>query len=339
MLLNDVDATPVSDQLTTAPAVGTGTVSFVVFGDSGSGEPEQKQLAELMAQQFRAGELDLAIHTGDIVYPSGTYHWLHKRFFDVYEEWLRRWPVFFALGNHEYDRQRPAISRPLRNAGKWPRPVLSRPPRAVFQFRLRTDSLHLAWHQRVRSATVIANSSSPGWSVISKRPRSHGASCSCTSRAYGSSDLSSTHGLRTTLQPVFERYGVQVVFAGHEHDYARGAPWHEQPSAYSPVMHVVTGGGGAGLNTPTPGPWLVRWASAYHYLSVKVTDCRPSRTCELTLDAIGLNGQPFDNFTLPLRAQQVDAAPPGVSWIAPAAGANSPTPSQSGRLRPMTRAS
>jgi hypothetical protein len=140
--------------------------------------------------------------------------------------------------------------------------------------------------------------------------------------AYGSSDLSSTPSLRTTLQPIFERYGVQVVFAGHEHDYARGAPWHELPSAYSPVMHVVTGGGGALLGTPTPGPWLVRWASAFHYLSVKVTDCRPSGTCELTFDAIGLNGQPFDHFTLPLRAQQVDAAPPAVSWIAPAAGAN-----------------
>jgi 3',5'-cyclic AMP phosphodiesterase CpdA len=40
--------------------------------------------------------------------------------------------------------------------------------------------------------------------------------------------------------PLFERYGVDLVLSGHDHNYQRFAEWHG-------VRYVVHGGGGAGL--------------------------------------------------------------------------------------------
>jgi hypothetical protein len=105
VFVNGVDLTALSDLLTTAPANGSGAVSFVVFGDSGSGTDSQRAIADLIAADFRANRWDLAIHTGDSVYPGGSYQLFHNRFFAIYEEWLRRRPIFFAVGNHEYYEQ------------------------------------------------------------------------------------------------------------------------------------------------------------------------------------------------------------------------------------------
>ena len=58
VLVEGVDLNSGADALTTAPAEGTGTVSFVAFGDSGTGSTAQGQLAALMA----ADAFDFALH-------------------------------------------------------------------------------------------------------------------------------------------------------------------------------------------------------------------------------------------------------------------------------------
>jgi hypothetical protein len=47
-------------------------------------------------------------------------------------------------------------------------------------------------------------------------------------------------GLRETVVPLFERYGVDMVFAGHDHSYER--------SFCGGRYYIVTGGGGAPLH-------------------------------------------------------------------------------------------
>jgi hypothetical protein len=318
ILVDGIDLNPDPDEFTTPPPSGTGSVSFVVFGDSGSGTTSQRKLAELMAADFRSDRWDLAIHTGDIVYPSGTFRWLHDRFFAVYHEWLRRKPIYFGVGNHEYYAQ---DARPYLDLFAMPtnayHPAFPNHVERYYSFdhgpihfvSLNTNGMssgpgrqqQLDWLVRDLEATTQP------WRIVFMHIP-----------AYGSSDWSSTFSLRNNLQAIFERYGVQLVLAGHEHDYARGAPWFEQPTSYSPVMHVVSGGGGAGLNNPQPGPWLVNWASAYHYLSVDISDCDSASPCELSLQAIGIDGRPFDSFTLKARQQRDDSAMPVVSWILPA---------------------
>jgi hypothetical protein len=321
VFVGGVDMTPVTDLLTTAPQTGRGTVSFAVFGDSGSGTDNQQAIADLLAAGFRDNRWDLAIHTGDIVYPRGTYQLFHDRFFAIYADWLRRRPIFFAAGNHEYYAEN---GQPYLDLFAMPEnghdPMAPGYRERYFSFdygpihfiSLDTNSFsgntprqqQLTWLVRDLAATTQP------WKVVFMHIP-----------AYGSSDWASNATLRAVLPAVFERYGVQLVLAGHQHSYARGAPWRERPSSHSPITYVVSGGGGASLNEPSAGPWLASGARAYHFVSVTVTDCTVSGSCQLTLEAIDRHGQRLDAFTLPLRAQQKDAAPPQVAWTAPANGA------------------
>lgn len=74
-----------------------------VVGDSGFGESITKQLAERMASY----ELDLMLHTGDVVYrvhenasPAEAFA---MKYYQPFELVLKRMPVYPVLGNHEYD--------------------------------------------------------------------------------------------------------------------------------------------------------------------------------------------------------------------------------------------
>ena len=318
VLLGGVSATGGDDRLTTAPPPGTGSVSFIAFGDSGSGTRAQHRLAELMIDDSAANRWDLALHTGDVVYPKGTYALLHQRFFDIYAPWLRRRPAFMSFGNHEdYAlKGKPYFDLfVLPENGANPAFPAHRERYYSFDY----GPVHFialdtqpnpGWQQQVDWLVRDLESTSQPWRIaFFHRP------------AFGSNAFSSAPDIQPALRPVFERFGVQLVLQGHEHDYARGAPWREGAASHQAVIYIVTGGGGAGLNDPRPGPWLADWASAFHFLRGTASDCTPTGSCELQLEAIGQDGAPLDAFTLSLPSQQRDAMPPTVTWEAPADGA------------------
>jgi len=75
------------------------------------------------------------------------------------------------------------------------------------------------------------------------------------------------HGNSTSvqnyIQPLCEQYDVSIVFAGHNHYYAR--------AVVNEIHHVTTGGGGAPLYSPNPSnPNVVSTAMAYHYCNVEI---------------------------------------------------------------------
>jgi hypothetical protein len=77
----------------------------------------------------------------------------------------------------------------------------------------------------------------------------------------------SFHGNNTAvqqnIQPLCKQYGVQIVFAGHNHYYAR--------AVVDGVQHVTIGGGGAPLYTPKAGmPNVVTSKSALGYCKVNI---------------------------------------------------------------------
>jgi hypothetical protein len=121
---------------------------------------------------------------------------------------------------------------------------------------------------------------------------------------------SGTHGsnleVRQALVPLFEQGGVDVVFAGHDHDYERTVPlWQEQTAASDQqgVIYIVSGGGGTPLNNVGHNAWTAFSASRYSFVAADV------RGCSLTLTAIDDSGQPFDAVTLdkcPLAWTQVN---------------------------------
>ncbi|RPJ47358.1 MAG: hypothetical protein EHM19_03075, partial [Candidatus Latescibacterota bacterium] len=109
--------------------------------------------------------------------------------------------------------------------------------------------------------------------------------------------------VQTYLQPLFAAHDVSIVFAGHNHYYAR--------AEVEGVEHVTTGGGGANLHTPNPAyPNVVQTARAYHYCTVEIDGGR------LRFRALAPEGTLLDSLTL--------LAPTGVAGSAGAAPARVP---------------
>ena len=111
--------------------------------------------------------------------------------------------------------------------------------------------------------------------------------------------------VQTQIEPLCERYGVAVVFGGHNHYYAR--------AVVNGVQHLTTGGGGAPLGTPDMGqPNLVAGASAYHFCQIAID------AGTLRFKAINsMTGAVIDSLTL---HRSIDTTPPEVTVTSPDGG-------------------
>ncbi len=76
---------------------------------------------------------------------------------------------------------------------------------------------------------------------------------------YSGGKHGSNRGIIKSWVPLFEEYGVDVVIAGHDHDYERIGP-------ISGVHYVVSGGGGAPLYMLKDHPWIRASSRSYHYV-------------------------------------------------------------------------
>lgn len=285
-------------RLTTAPPVGTGAVRFISFGDSGTGSAEQRRLAALMEDE----DFGIAIHTGDVVYGStsgvgdASFRTLNDWFFLVYERWLKRAAILPALGNHD---SRASTQHGLPNLETFVLPengASSRyPDHAERYYSFDYGPVHfvaldseLAFSDTARRAEQIAwleadlAATTQPWKVVYFHRTPY------TAGAHHGSDLQ----IRAAFSPVFERHGVQLVLAAHEHLYERTHPLPTSRPANERVVYVTTGGGGAPVYPAGNASWTAHIASAHHYVRGVATECT------LTLEAIGLNGSAFDDVTL-----------------------------------------
>jgi regulation of enolase protein 1 (concanavalin A-like superfamily) len=303
-------------RLTTAPTPGTGWVRFVAFGDSGTGSDQQRQLAAIMD----GDAFDLALHTGDIAYGNSggtgdaSFRTFNDWFFLVYERWLRRAAFFPSLGNHD-SRATTQHGYAYRESFVLPEngASTSYPDHAERFYSFDYGPVHfvaldteLAFADVDRRAAQLAwlesdlSSTSQPWKVVyfHRTPYSAGG--------HHGSDLD----VRAAFSPIFERHGVQLVLAAHEHVYERTVPWPLTRPAHERVVYVTTGGGGAPLYPAGTADWTAHSASAHHYVRAGAS------TCTLTLEAVGLNGKVFDDVTLD-RCTGTDPAPapPPADWL------------------------
>jgi 3',5'-cyclic AMP phosphodiesterase CpdA len=99
---------------------------------------------------------------------------------------------------------------------------------------------------------------------------------------------SGEHGNTTLLQklwaPLFERYHVDIVFNGHDHDY--------EHCYINGITYIVTGGGGAPLYDVGHNSWTIYSEKTYHYCLLTVN------SSALLFQAIKPDGLVFDTFSL-----------------------------------------
>lgn len=254
-------------------SLATPSLSFMAFGDSGSGLSPQRLLAKQMLAQHARAPFELALVLGDIIYETGdiqTYG--QTRYRDVYAPLMAQGVVFRpALGNHDLvDGFRPAILTFYGMPGRY----YQFRQGSVDFFALDTNIPDDA-RQRQWLVKALAASTAPWKIVYGHHP------------LYSSGEHGSSGELQRWLQPLFTQYGVALYLCGHDHDYERLGP-------IQGVTYVVSGGGGASLRGFSARPHALSKAraKAYHFLRAQAT------ADTLSLSAIGLQGQTLDTITL-----------------------------------------
>jgi predicted phosphodiesterase len=183
------------------------SVKFAVIGDTGTGGSAQYAIAKLLVENHAKFPFEFVIMLGDNMYGGESPADYVKKFERPYKPLLDAGVKFYAtLGNHDEPAQR--FYKPFNMEGQ--RYYTFRRGDAEF-FVL--DSTYMTPAQ-VEWASAAIEKSNAKWKI----PYFHHP-------IYSSGDKhGSETDLRVLIEPLFLKYGVDVVFAGHEHFYERLKP-------------------------------------------------------------------------------------------------------------------
>ena len=252
---------------TAPPADSDATIRFLAFGDSGGGTSDQYALQE----QMYTVPYDLMIHTGDVAYEDGSLQEYEDNVFGVYGDLFRNIPFFPASGNHDYRTMNAAPFREVFNLPgdeKW----FSYDWGRIHFVALDTEADYTTQAEWLEAD--LAASTAPWKIIYMHKPM------------YSSGSHGSDMGLRNKMAPIMKRHGVQLVLAGHDHNYERMVP-------QDGVAYVVTGGGGRGTRSVGSSSFTAFAEDVIHFVQVEVG------VDELTLHAIDATGREFDSMVVP----------------------------------------
>jgi hypothetical protein len=272
----------------TAPASTATTLTFLAFGDSGTGSAEQFAVADQMAQD----DADFVLHLGDILYPDGGAGNIvpeyNRLFFEPYRNMLDTRCMFPAPGNHD----RHDFFKPYRETFITPNNGLPLIGELYYSFEwanakfIMLDSTYLFRYPLGPQMTWLMReltTNTKKWLIVYlHHPLYSGGS----------------HGDDATMiagmGPIFEHNGVDLVLSGHEHNYERTVPMKQfnQDPAYPGLTYLVSGGGGTNIRTFTGSPNTAVGVSAHHYVKITI------QGDTLVGNAIDLNGQLLDSFAI-----------------------------------------
>jgi hypothetical protein len=295
------DVTPWSEiTFTTAPEDTVPQFTFVALGDSRPGGPTSppSQAALDVAAEMGQHSFDLALHTGDIVYRGGicsgdgsSWNQYIRAYFDVYQESMGDIPFHPSVGNHELGGDSCGYQG-YTDVYYLPENAPSGHEEEYYSFdwgnahfvALDTNQNYGVYSTQGNWLVNDLQTSMQPWKfVFFHHP------------PYSSGKHGSSIEVRDRLVPVFETYGVDVVFTGHNHDYERTCPILDGACTTSQdggVVYFVTGGGGAALY-PAGSSWFTAYSdSLYHFLKAEIANCT------LTLEAIDTAGAVFDSFVI-----------------------------------------
>jgi predicted MPP superfamily phosphohydrolase len=206
VLLGAIVVVPAAAQQVTLPQAKA-SVRFAVIGDSGTGERPQYETAEQLRLSREQFPFDFVLMMGDNIYGSKTPQDFQRKFEQPYKPLLDNKVAFYAsLGNHDVPEEQ---SYKLFNMDG--RRYYSFKKGNVRFFALDSNYMdpdQLTW------LTNQLQGSTDEWKIAFFHHPLYSSAA-----AHGSS-----LELRGILEPLFQRYGVQVVFSGHDHVYERMTP-------------------------------------------------------------------------------------------------------------------
>jgi 3',5'-cyclic AMP phosphodiesterase CpdA len=244
---------------------------FVVYGDSRSNPSQHTQVV----QGIMASDPDIVLHAGDLVTDGRVYDQWNPEYFEPVSPLTNAGiPIYVALGNHEHDASWcydwffNGSSRSWYSFDRSGAHFIILDTNKAFS----SGSAQYTWLEQdlssVNAEWIFAVFHHPAF----------------TSGSNG--DDSTSVNVRQHLVPLFETYGVDIVFNGHAHFYER--------SLKDEVYYIVTGGGGGPLYNPNQlaNPYQQAVKKAYHHCRIDLTQD------SLTFEAVLNDGSVFDSFYL-----------------------------------------
>jgi 3',5'-cyclic AMP phosphodiesterase CpdA len=183
------------------------SVRFAILGDTGTGDRRQFEVGAQLTRALQIFPFEFVIMLGDNIYGSERPQDFVKKFEQPYEGVLsQKIPFYASLGNHDDPTQR--FYKPFNMNGE--RFYTFKKGDARF-FAL--DSNYMD-QQQLKWVETELSRSNDRWKIAFF----HHPLYSSGARHGSEVDL------RTRLEPLFVKYGMDIVFAGHEHFYERVVP-------------------------------------------------------------------------------------------------------------------
>ena len=254
------------------PVRAAPTIRLAVAGDTGTGDAAQAATVDEMREQVRGqAPYDALVLLGDLVYEDGEVDEVDTAVVEPFAPLtVRGTELVPVLGNHDYKSGEQAeILDALGREASWYVERIGPVRIVALDSELAEDPEQRRWLEG-----TLALPQPPGtWTIAAMHHP-----------AYSAGHHGSTPDVQENWVPLFARYDVPLVLAGHDHDYQRSLP-------LDGVTYVVSGGG-AKLRPTGAEDFTAVSASVLHYLDLLVYPHR------IVGRAIDQSGTLVDRFVL-----------------------------------------
>jgi hypothetical protein len=292
--------------LSHVPSSSGKELRYWLTGDFGKGIPSQDSVYRAFLKYNQNRKLDGWIWLGDNAYPDGTEDQYKKYVLDFYKDMMRGTVAWPCPGNHDYHSVKEEGKGPYYDLFSMPRQAecggMASGTEGYYSFS--NGPLHVVvlnsenkeWYSDTLSAMgrwlkADLEARREPWLVVCfhKPPYSKGSHDSDVMRE-------NMKEMRALWLPVLERYGADLVFSGHSHDYERsgllnghygfsdsfdpekmrlpgsdgslrsGRPYYKAKGLSAGTVYVVNGHCGTTLNTPgkLDHPAMIFGQNSYH---------------------------------------------------------------------------
>jgi predicted phosphodiesterase len=219
------------------PPIQASSLRWLAIADSGSGDANQRAVANQMVKVQQSRPVDLVLMAGDNIYPDGNLNRVEATFLRPYRALLEaKVPFHAVLGNHDIrtGNGEPQMAYPpFGMKGRWY--TLRRGP---VEFFMLDTNMNARWqHQLPWLRRVLAASSG----------------------FYGNDPAAIAR-----LTPLFRQHGVQLYINGHEHHY-------ERSRVIDGTTYLQVGGAGAALRAVVPADHSARALSRHSFAELSAT--------------------------------------------------------------------
>ena len=253
------------------------SVHFAVIGDSGTGDSNQLEVARRLTEARAKFTFDFVLMMGDNLYGASAKGDYERKFEVPYKALLDAGVKFYAtLGNHDNSNER--LYKAFNMNGQ--RYYTFKPPSASVRF-FSLDSNYMDKEQMAWLEKELAGSKSE-WKIMYFHHPLYSSG-----GTHGSTDA-----LREQIEPLFIKYGVDVVFSGHDHFYERIKPQHG-------IYYFVSGGAAKLRSGDIRKTGLTEkgFDTGYHFMLIELTNDT------LHFQTISDKGVTVDSGALPRRDQ------------------------------------